>query len=404
MKIISRKAVIINIIIFTAVFLLLPSCGRKQLKSINVKRNFTGALWVVRHNIATKSSIDDLLKTAEKTGIKNLFIQVRGRGDAYYTSSIEPQASDVTPWFDPLAYIINKTRNTDIRIHAWINISFVLDPDNYPPESRHILSKHPEWVTYDYNGRPMTDYSIDELKENLLEGYCLDPAIPEVKNYTRLIVQDIISRYQVDGIHLDFIRYPYSGYNSYYNRYLSDFGYNPVARKIFKKKYGIDPVKINRYKESNAKRLFDKFRMDQISSIVEIIHRTVKKYNSHLLLSAAVMPRHDLGKEVYFQDWPMWLDKEIIDIACVMSYTAEKDTWLNYIDYAIRTGKKNKILMGVRIDHKKTPGLTAIEQIEASYNNGFRGFIIFSFEHDRNYLKRILKMLKYDRYVYRLSS
>lgn len=401
-KNISKNAVLYIISLFTLLPLLL-SCGREQLKSINVKRNFTGALWVVRHNISDKRSIDYLLKTAEKTGVKNLFIQIRGRGDAYYSSTIEPAATDVTPGFDPLAYIIKKTRGTDIRIHAWVNISFVLDPENYPPESKHVLSRHPEWITYDYKGRPMTDYSAAELKENLLEGYCLDPAIPEVREYTSLIIRDIITRYQVDGIHLDFIRYPYSGYNSYYNKYLSDFGYNPIARKIFKKKYGIDPIKINRYKESAYRRLFDKFRVDQISNIVGLIHKTVKEHNPYLLLSAAVMPRHDWGKRVYFQDWPTWLEKGIIDIACVMSYTTNKETYSDFIDYASETGKKQKILMGVRIDHEKTPGLTAIEQIEAAYSHGFKGFIIFSFKHDRNYLNRIFNSLEYERNIYRFS-
>lgn len=401
-KSVNKKLIIA--IIPALLFIMMSSCSREQLKSIKVKRNFAGSLWVVRHNIATSGQIDELLKTAKRTGIKNLFVQVRGRGDAYYNSSFEPSAIDVPEGFDPLKYLIEKTKGTDIRIHAWVNISFVLNPENYPPDTRHILAKHPEWVTYDYKGRPMTDYSEAEIKENLLEGYCLDPAIPEVKEFTRIIIKDIISKYQVDGIHLDFIRYPYSGFNSYYNRYLSDFGYNPIARKIFKSKHGIDPLNINPFKDSRGKKLFDRFRVEQINDIVKIINDTVKNHNPYLSTSAAVMPRYDWGKRVYFQDWPSWLEKNIIDFVCVMSYTADMNTFNSFINSAINTNMKHRILMGVRIDHDKTPLSIARDQIQAVYDNEFRGFIIFSFEHDRKYLQNISEAIKYDRYVYRLVN
>lgn len=96
----------LHIAVITAIlFTMISSCSKEQLKSIKVKRNFAGALWVVRHNIATSGQIDDLLKTAKQSGIKNIFVQVRGRGDAYYTSSIEPSAFDVPESFDPLNYL-----------------------------------------------------------------------------------------------------------------------------------------------------------------------------------------------------------------------------------------------------------------------------------------------------------
>jgi len=63
----NRKTVIP--LISALLLIMLSSCSREQLKSINVKRNFTGSLWVVRHNIATKGQIDELLKTAKLNGL-----------------------------------------------------------------------------------------------------------------------------------------------------------------------------------------------------------------------------------------------------------------------------------------------------------------------------------------------
>jgi len=386
-----------KILLLTSIFFL--SCSREYIKPLNVKRNFSGSLWVVRHEIATPEKIDILLKSIKNTEIRNLFVQVRGRGDSYYISGYEPRAYDVPENFDPLQYLIIKCKDKDIKIHAWVNVSFVLDPENYPPHPEHILFKHPEWITYDYKGRSMAEYTSGEMKKNLLEGYFLDPSIPGVKKYICSIIADILSRYDVDGIHLDYIRYPYSGYNRYYKKHLSDFGYNPQARKIFKNKYGIDPLKINRFKNSRIKRKFDQFRRDQITETVRMINKEIKLKDSSLILSAAVMPRPDIGRDVYFQDWPLWLEKDYIDIACVMSYTASNSTYQKYINQSLLTENPGKIFMGIRVKDKTTVK-KAYEQISMSYHEGFRGYIIFSFRHDKKYLEKVNNLINYEDEVY----
>lgn len=382
-----------KILLLTSIFFL--SCSKEYIKPLNVKRNFSGSLWVVRHEISSPEKIDTLLKTIKDTEIKNLFVQVRGRGDSYYSSAYEPRAYDVPENFDPLRYILEKTGSRDIKIHAWVNVSFVLDQGNFPPHPDHILFRHPEWITYDYKGRSMAEYTPLEMKKNLLEGYFLDPAVPEVKKYMCTIVNDLLNRYNVAGVHLDFIRYPYSGYNRYYKKHLSDFGYNPYARKAFKKRYGVDPIRINRMKDSKLKKKFDQFRRDQVTELVRMINNEIKQKNSSLILSAAVMPRPDIGRDVYFQDWSLWLEKGYIDIACVMSYTSANSTYQNYITHSLMTEKPDKIFMGVRVS-EKTPLKKAHEQISMLYNEGFRGYIIFSFRHDKHYLQKINNYINYE--------
>ncbi len=380
--------------------ILILSCSRENIKPISVEKNFSGALWIERHNISTPEKVDDIVNLVRGTNIKNLFIQVRGRGNAYYNSEYEPLATSIPDGFDPLKYLIEKTRKMDFKIHAWVNISYVLDADKYPLDEKHILYKHPEWISYDYSGRPMTEYSKKELEDNLLEGFFLDPAIPEVKDYIASIVKDILSKYPVDGIHLDFIRYPYSGYSSYSKKYLSDFGYNPIAREIFKTKFGLDPISIDRDKDSPEKELFDQFRRDQITEIVKRIRGIVKSKNENLILSAAVMPRYDWGKKVYFQDWPKWLDEHYIDLACVMSYSSNNTCFQDYINYANDTHNNNRIFMGIGV--KKNTGINkALRQIEISYKNGMRGYAIFSFTHDKKFIDELCDLIKYNRSVYK---
>lgn len=388
---------IIRILLIISISFL--SCSREYIKPLNVKRNFSGSLWVVRHEISSREKIDLLLSTVKKTGIKNLFVQVRGRGDAYYKSAHEPAAFDVTPDFDPLEYIINRTTGTDIKIHAWINISFVFNHSDSAPPPDHILARHPEWITYDYRGRSLAEYSAKELKENLIEGYFLDPAIPGVKKHMVNIVEDILSKYNVAGIHLDYIRYPYSGYNRHYKKYLSDFGYNPISRKIFRNRYGVDPLKINRFGNSNIKKKFDQFRRDQITDIVCRINKTVKRKNRSIIFSTASMPRYDLGRDVYFQDWPLWVKKGYIDLACIMSYTNKNSIYKDYLDFSLRTETPEKIYMGVQVTPKTAIRQTH-EQIQMSYNEGFRGYIIFSFKHDKKYIEKLNNHIIYDDMIF----
>jgi len=357
-------------------------------------------LWIVRHNISTQKKIDKLLDLIEDTNIKHLFVQVRGRGDSYYSSAYEPPASDVPAGFDPLKYLIEKTRRSDIKIHAWINVSFVLSAGDYHPDKKHIVSKNPEWITCDHTGRSMAEYSKKELTDNLAEGLFLDPAVPEVKDYMVNIVKDILSGYPVDGIHLDYVRYPYSGYNSYKKKYLNEFGYNPIARDIFKKKHGIDPINIDRLKISPGKKLFDDFRRDQITDIVKRISEVVKSKNRSIILSAAVMPRYDRGRNVYFQDWPMWLDNNYIDLACVMSYSNSISGFRSYIKYADKINHNDRIFMGISV-YKNTTLKKAVEQIDLSYASSMRGYSIFSFNHDKDFIENLSELIEYDRSIYK---
>ncbi|MCL2154798.1 MAG: family 10 glycosylhydrolase [Leptospirales bacterium] len=389
-----------KIIIFAIIFITVSiniSFSQEQTNPTPINRNFSGALWIVRHNISTPEKIDKLLDVIKDTDIKNLFVQVRGRGDSYYDSKYEPLAFDVAESFDPLKYLIEKTHKSDIKIHAWVNVSFVLNAEDYPPNKKHVLSKHPKWVTYDSKGKPMTTYSSKELDKNLAEGYFIDPGIPAAKTYFYNIIKDIIAKYPVNGIHLDYIRYPYSGYSSHYKKNLSDFGYNPIALKIFKKKYGFDPLKPNKtskIKKARQKELFDKFRMDQITEIVKNVNKIVKSKNEDIILSAAVMPRHDRAKEVYFQDWPLWMEKNYIDIACVMSYSDNMKDFDEFINYANDKRFKDRIKMGIGVIKQNSDINITAEQIKKAYDNEIMGYSIFSFDHDKNFIQKLSELIK----------
>ncbi|MGB8320954.1 MAG: family 10 glycosylhydrolase [Ignavibacteriaceae bacterium] len=147
------------------------------------------------------SELVDLFDKLKSAGINTVFFQVRTECDALYKSSYEPwsywltgrQGKAPDPFYDPLAFAIEEAHAKGMELHAWINpYRAVKDISDYIISENHISRIHPEWI----------------LKFGSYE--MLNPGIPAVTDYIAKIVTDIISRYNVDGIHLDDYFYPYT--------------------------------------------------------------------------------------------------------------------------------------------------------------------------------------------------
>ena len=189
----------------------------------------TRALWVVRTTMSSPDSVRELVRRAKENGFTDLIVQVRGRGDAYYESSIEPRAEALTrqpAGFDPLALTIEEAHREGIKVHAWINIYLVADLESLPTSRDHPIFRHPEWVmvprgiaTELYHVQPDRGAYLDRIIEfsrlnhNELEGLFVSPAHPGVKDNLYDIWMDIATRYEVNGLHFDYVRYPNPQYD-----------------------------------------------------------------------------------------------------------------------------------------------------------------------------------------------
>ena len=137
----------------------------------------------------------DLLKDA---GINAVFFQVRPQADAFYESKYEPWSIFLTeggkapnPYWDPLEFITEEAHARGMELHAWLNPYRVTSSAKQTINKGHIYHKHPErFVKYD--GK-----------------IYFDPGVPENRVYIEKVVSDIVSRYDIDGIHFDDYFYPY---------------------------------------------------------------------------------------------------------------------------------------------------------------------------------------------------
>lgn len=145
-------------------------------------------------------TILDNLKT---NGYNTVFLQVRSECDALYNSTIEPWGYYLTgtqglapnPLWDPLSFAITEAHKRGLDLHAWLNPYRAKTTSTYTTSDNHITVTQPTW---------WFKSSADTQK-------ILNPGLPAVKNYIISIVQDIATRYDVDGIHFDDYFYPIGG-------------------------------------------------------------------------------------------------------------------------------------------------------------------------------------------------
>lgn len=170
------------------------------------KREFRGA-WIQCVNgqferIGTAKMQQTLtyqLDELQKDGVNAIIFQVRPECDALYQSSLEPWSKFLTgeqgvapvPYWDPLQWMIEQCHKRGMELHAWINPYRAKTKNTKRLAQNHIAVTHPERV-----------FSYDGL-------FILNPGIPENRDYICRVTEDILRRYDVDGLHIDDYFYPY---------------------------------------------------------------------------------------------------------------------------------------------------------------------------------------------------
>ena len=190
-------------------FLLLMAGGvfaQVQTGSAYPKREFRAA-WIQSVNgqfrgmptEKLKQNLIGQLNSLQKAGINAIIFQVRPEADALYASRLEPWSRFLTgvqgkapePYWDPMQFMIDECHKRGMEFHAWINPYRTKPTLKSELAPNHVYNIHPEWfVTYG-----------DQLY--------FDPALPESRRHICMVVSDIVSRYDVDAIHMDDYFYPY---------------------------------------------------------------------------------------------------------------------------------------------------------------------------------------------------
>lgn len=268
------------------------------------------ALWADTFHAAMRNSneVSALVNTARGSNFNAIIVEVRKRGDAYYNSTLEPKATDVTPsGFDPLADLIEKAHSGGrrIEVHAWVTTYLAWNNRTVPPtQTNHPYLLHPEWLSVDNTG---TNWDG--------ANYQFDQGLPEVQSHVFNVAMDLISRYDLDGFNFDYVRY--SG---------RTWGYHTNTLERFRRRYNVTGT------PASTDGQWLQFRRDQVSGLVRKVYLNAIALKPQLKISADTICfapgiTDDAGWFAssaawnnVLQDWRGWMREGILDLNIPMMY------------------------------------------------------------------------------------
>ena len=274
-----KKALIVLMVLF-----LLAGC---QSTTTEVKIKKHSGLWLTYNEInqmldsGFEESMNTVIKNCQSLEINNLYFHVRAFGDAVYNSSIFPQNPKVKEYnFDILKYVINLCHKNGILVHAWIN------PYRISNTTENIDEIDPQSPAYKWL---MDDNPQNDKNVCIMGGIYLNPAESEVQQIIINGVREIVSSYDIDGIHFDDYFYPTQSveFDSLsYNEYIA---------------YNLQPLSIEDWRRIN------------VNSLLSGTYNAIKHLNEKVVFSVSPAASVENNYNNLYADVRAWVDNGYVD-------------------------------------------------------------------------------------------
>jgi uncharacterized lipoprotein YddW (UPF0748 family) len=353
------------LLVTAAVFLLTLPGARADRED----RSGTRAVWVTRWAFGSEEDLETLLAQLGEIGINTVFFQVRGSCDALYRSSYEPWSQLLTgqlgkdPGWDPLAVAVSEAHKRKIDLHAWINVFpawHVTESGDPPPRTDplHVVLEHPEWLACDASGKTMS-----LVKSETRHNYAfLSPTNEGAREHVKRVVKEMAANYGIDGLHLDYIRFPDSSYS-----------YDPESRLAY-----------IRYARDHDISFAD-WRKLRLTEFVGELSQVVKAVRPSIQVSAAVWQKIGDGRDRHFQDGIEWADAAYVDFLVPMIYTPKPEVFeARLAAYVDRVGAAGIVAgIGAYLDGFSDSVLA--EEIKIADKQGLRGISVFNSDYAVQY-------------------
>ena len=333
------------------------------------------AMWLDRGTIVKAKSEADLAEVFDRmaiAGINTVFLETLNSSYTIYPSQVAPEQNPLVKNWDPLKAATKLAHERGMELHAWIWTFAAVNqrhneilnlPRNYLGP---VLTKHPEWAMTDRRGNHFHHSSGKVF---------LDPANPEVREYLQSIITEIATNYEVDGIHLDYIRYPFESSTGKMN-----YGYSISARGQFRDKTGIDPARLT--PDGVLWSEWTEFRTEQIDSFVAEVSQNLQQLRPELTLSTAVFPieRSERLSKIQ-QGWEKWIANEWIDLLVPMTYAKDTDRLYTLTSPLLREFEQGKALLLPGIRLLNISDVAALDQMQLLRGMSTEGYALFAAEN-----------------------
>ena len=333
------------------------------------------AIWLDRGTIVKAKSAEDLIQLfdrIENAGINTVFFETVNSGYTIYPSRVAPQQNPLVKNWDPLKVAVKLAHDRNMELHAWVWTFAAVNQRhntllNLPKEyAGPVLSRYPDWA--------ITNKKGNRFHYNSGKAF-LDPANPGVQKYLSLLLDEIATEYDVDGIHLDYIRYPFQSPNA-----SQTYGYSLASRQKFQQLTGVDPITLD-----VGKPLWNQwtgFRLRQVDNFVASISKSLKEKRPELTLSAAVfpIPRQERLHKIQ-QHWEEWVKNEWIDMLVPMTYALETKRLKTLTQPVFEELSEGKALLLPGIRLLNIPDVVAIDQMQFLRSMSSEGYALFAAEN-----------------------
>jgi uncharacterized lipoprotein YddW (UPF0748 family) len=325
-------------------------------------------VWITRFAFSTRAQLEAVIDKAAAAHFNAVFVQIRGEGDAYYNSALEPWAKRLTgtlgrdPGWDPLQVAIDRAHLHGMELHAYFNVFSALataTPVTVAEGTKqHALYAHPEWLAVESDGmNGDTEYRW------------LSPGIPAVRAHNTAVARDLLSKYAVDGLHLDRIRV--AG---------PDYSRDSVTVAAYNAAKATDPALT-----------WADFMRAQVSEQVAQIHAALVETRPKAKLSAAVWGIYkplagcstSQGYANYYQDSLAWVAAGTMDALAPMVYWPIEPgactDWSKLVDGFVAARAGRQIWAGMHALDNNAWSFPAVRsRIELSRTNGTHGTVVFA--------------------------
>ena len=305
-----------------------------------------------------KKELINLLDRLKALNFNAIFFQVRPECDAVYKSNFEPwsywltgkQGKPPDPFYDPLKFAIDEAHKRGMELHAWLNpFRAVRKIGRYKIAKSHVSKVHPEWIL------------------TFGKSKILNPGLPAVRKYIINIVNDLITRYNLDGIHFDDYFYPYPPDEIKNEDYYDFVKYNR----------GIKNIK--------------NWRRDNINILIGDVYKLIKRKKDFVKFGVSPfgiykngIPEGTQGFDAYnriYSDPVNWLKNKIVDYVAPQLYWAfeGKQDFGKLLNWWGGESNSRHVYAGIGYyKAKKWSDGEIPRQIEFTRGNDFcKGFIMF---------------------------
>ncbi len=325
------------------------------------------SIWLDRGSIvACQNAVGmaALFSKLKKAGINVVYFETNNAGFTMFPSKVSIQNPQTTNW-NPLAAAITEAHKRGMELHAWFwtfnvgntfhNPIITQEPD-YPGP---VLSTHNyAWALASQTG------SFVPPKQH---EFWIDPSGAEGRQFVKDLILEVVKNYDVDGIQLDYIRYPFNGKGG-------EMGYDFIGRTKFERETRLCLDRM----DDKTRKAWLSWKAKQVSSLVQEVSTLVRAAKPAAKISAAVyaLPREQRMNLIQ-QDWELWVANGWVDTLNPMTYVA-KGAELQKMAGYVKSSVENKamVLPGLFMKDLDTAGF--VEQLDISRNLGALGNTMFA--------------------------